>query len=252
MMDAPSEPAAARPPRPKKLSRRLLELVAIGLGSLLLRALARTWRMRIENPEVWEEPARRGEKVVYAFWHNRMLAFVHTHRRRGVVVMISRHGDGEIIARIVEKFGFGTVRGSTTRGGRAALKGLVTSARTADVAVTPDGPRGPRYVLQPGVVLAASLAGRRIVYGSYATKSCWRFGSWDRFMLPKPFAKIVVRAGEMAVAQGLDDRGLEDARRELEARLRKITADLDREVTGEVDPALVSADAAAVPGGGGR
>lgn len=215
------------------------------LGSLVFRALARTWRLTIENAEAWEGPARRGERVVYAFWHNRMLAFVRSHRGRGVVVMISRHGDGEIIAGMIEKMGFATVRGSTTRGGPAALRALVGRAASADVAVTPDGPRGPRYRLQAGVVLLASLARRKIVFGSYACSRAWRFRSWDRFMVPKPFARVVIRAGEpMEVPPGLDECGLEETRRDLERRLRRVTADLDRDVAGEVDPLLLEEDAA--------
>jgi lysophospholipid acyltransferase (LPLAT)-like uncharacterized protein len=238
-------------PKRKKLSRRILERLAVALGAVVFRLLAWTWRLTIENEEAIEGPRRRGERVVYAFWHNRMLAFVRSHRGRGVAVMVSRHGDGEIIARLIEKLGFATVRGSTTRGGAAALRGLVARAAEADVAVTPDGPRGPRYRLQPGIVLLASLAGRRIVYGSYACARAWRFGSWDRFMVPKPFARVVIRAADpLAVAPGLDERGLEEARRDLEGRLRRVTAELDREVAGEVDPLLLEAPAAAPLCGG--
>src|SRR5207244_5011790 len=101
-------------------------------------------------------------------------------------------------------------RGSTTRGGAGALRALVERAASADVAVTPDGPRGPRYRLQAGVVLLASLARRKIVFGSYAASRAWRFRSWDRFMVPKPFARVVIRAaGPIEVAAGLDARGLE-------------------------------------------
>lgn len=192
------------------------------------------------------QPGAGGRHVVYAFWHNRMLAFVHTHRHRGVTVMISRHGDGEIIARAVERFGFRSVRGSSTRGGRGALKGLIDAAAGGDVAVTPDGPKGPRYVAQAGAVLIASVTGHPIVYGSAAADRAWRFRSWDRFLLPKPFARVVVRIEPpYAVPRDLDAAGLEAARRDLERRLRRVTAELDRAVTGEVDPILVEPESAA-------
>jgi lysophospholipid acyltransferase (LPLAT)-like uncharacterized protein len=155
--------------------------------------------------------------------------------------MVSRHGDGEIIARIIERFGFRTVRGSTTRGGAAALKALIESAAQSDVAVTPDGPRGPRYVLKPGVVLAAARTGRKLVYGTFSAKRAWRFSSWDRFLLPKPFARVIIQVAEpIAFPPALQGASLEEARRDLEARLRRVTAELDREVTGEVDPLLLA------------
>lgn len=230
-------------PRKKKLSRRLLEAIAIVLGALVLRVLFRTWRVEVRDAA--GDLVDRPEKVVYAFWHNRMLGFVHTHRRRGVTVMVSRHGDGEIIARIIEQFGFRTVRGSTTRGGVSALKALIDETARFDVAITPDGPRGPRYRLKPGVVLVASKSGRKVVYGSCAASRAWRFQSWDRFIVPKPFARLVVRIeGPVEIPPELDEAATEAARRDLEARLNRLTAELDREVTGEADPALEEAAAA--------
>ena len=229
--------------RKKTLGRRVLEWLAIVVGGLLLRALMRSWRLELRNWQAIESAARRGEKVVYAFWHNRMLGFVRSHRGRGVCVMVSRHGDGEIIARIVEGLGFTTVRGSTTRGGPGALRALVERAKTADAAVTPDGPKGPRYRLQAGVVLLASLTGRKVVYGSYSASRAWRFGSWDRFIVPKPFARVVIQIAEetVTVPPDLAPPALEEARRDLERRLARVTADLDREITGEVDPLLAEA-----------
>lgn len=133
------------------------------------------------------------EPIIFALWHGQLLPLLYLHRDQGVVVLISEHSDGEIIARIASSFGFGTVRGSTSRGAARALLALarvVDSGR--DLALTPDGPRGPAKSYAPGVLMLAQRTGAPIIGAVATASSAWRLKSWDRFLIPKPFARVNV------------------------------------------------------------
>jgi lysophospholipid acyltransferase (LPLAT)-like uncharacterized protein len=204
VIDAPAPaaaPAAAVPARVRW---------AVAAGSRVLRLLARTWRVREVGREGWH--ARRaagaaGGGVVVALWHGQMLPLVAHHRDEGVAVLISEHRDGEIIARVVRAFGFATVRGSTSRGGGRALLELVSVLRRGrEVAVTPDGPRGPRHSFAPGALVAAQRAGVPLVGVVAHVDRSWRLGSWDRFEIPKPFARIVFAYSEPTPVPGATPR----------------------------------------------
>ncbi len=163
------------------------------LGAGLLRALFLTIRVRRVGREHFERFRRTGTPVIFVFWHGQLLPLVHVHRHEGIVVLVSEHGDGETIARIIERNGFGSVRGSSTRGGSGGLRGLVRSARAGrDLAITPDGPRGPRGVFKPGALAAAQMTGLPVVPLAVAASRAWRFDSWDRFMVPRPFSRVRV------------------------------------------------------------
>ncbi|MEW6247812.1 MAG: lysophospholipid acyltransferase family protein [Nitrospirota bacterium] len=134
------------------------------IGAWLIRTLGVLIRIRYEGAEVVEKLHREGRHVIFAFWHNRQLMMPLAYRGSGVYALVSRHRDGELIARIVERFGARFVRGSSTRGGAAALRELIRVGRSgADLAVTPDGPKGPRYVAKLGVVQLAKATGLPIV-----------------------------------------------------------------------------------------
>ncbi|MDF1502643.1 lysophospholipid acyltransferase family protein, partial [Roseisolibacter sp. H3M3-2] len=167
---------------------------AVAAGSRVLRLLARTWRVREVGREGWRARRASGEGgVVVALWHGQMLPLVAHHRDEGVAVLISEHRDGEIIARVVRAFGYETVRGSTSRGGGRALLELVGVLRRGrEVCVTPDGPRGPRHTFAPGALVDAQRAGVPQRDVAAHVDRAWRLGSWDRFEIPKPFARITV------------------------------------------------------------
>ncbi len=180
---------------------------AVAAGSRVLRLLARTWRVREVGREGWNARRAAGRGVVVALWHGQMLPLVAHHRDEGVSVLISEHRDGEIIARVVRAFGFATVRGSTSRGGSRALLELVSVLRRGgEIAVTPDGPRGPRHAFAPGALVAANRAGVPIVGVVAHVDRCWRLSSWDRFEIPKPFARITVAYGEPRPVPGTTPR----------------------------------------------
>ncbi len=134
------------------------------IGAWLIRTLGVLTTIRYEGAEVVEKLYREGRHVIFAFWHNRQLMMPLAYRGSGAYVLVSQHRDGELIAKIAKRFGIRAVRGSSTRGGAAALRELIRVGRTgADLAVTPDGPKGPRYVAKPGVVQLAKATGLPIV-----------------------------------------------------------------------------------------
>jgi lysophospholipid acyltransferase (LPLAT)-like uncharacterized protein len=163
------------------------------LGAGLVGSLFLTTRIRTKGREPVRKLRDEGQPVLFLCWHGHLLTLLHLHRNEGVVVLVSEHDDGEYVTRVLHRTGFGTVRGSSTRGGRKGLKGLVRAAREGhDVAITPDGPKGPRGVLKPGALAAAQMAGLPVVGVSVRPTSAWRFQSWDGFMVPKPFTSIEV------------------------------------------------------------
>jgi lysophospholipid acyltransferase (LPLAT)-like uncharacterized protein len=175
----------------------------VRLGVLLLRLLAATWRVRATGDEIVRGFRAARQPIVFTLWHGQMLPLLWHHRGQGVAVLISEHRDGEIVARVAAALGFRTVRGSTYRGADRALVGLVRELRAGrDVAVTPDGPRGPARQFAPGALVAAQRSGAPIVTVGMAASRAWRLRSWDGFMIPKPFARVVVAYGTATVEPG--------------------------------------------------
>lgn len=199
------------------------------LVASLVRLLGHTLRIRAEREESFLENRRRGQPVIFVFWHSRILPLTYIHRNQGIVVLVSEHRDGEYIARIIERMGFGTSRGSSTRGGVKGLKGLVRAARAGhDLAFTPDGPRGPPRKLKPGTLVAARLTGAPIVPIAVGGPRVWRLGSWDSHVVPKPFSRIRVCYGEPIVVPR--DASEEDVARigaDLEALLCTLSDEVD-------------------------
>jgi lysophospholipid acyltransferase (LPLAT)-like uncharacterized protein len=177
--------------------RRIRVAVITVLGGLVLRLLGSTWRVRREGGEAFDDMLRRKEPFIVVFWHGETVPVAWVHRRRGIAPLISRHADGEVIARIVEGLGYRTVRGSTSRGGVRAL--LETAQRVNEgvtVGFTPDGPRGPRHVFAPGALIVAQRTGRPIIALGATASRAWRLRSWDRHLIPKPFATVTIRYSE--------------------------------------------------------
>lgn len=202
----------------------------VGLaGSALLRVVGRTFRFRVEGAEAFRELRRQGRPVIFAFWHSRILPLAYLHRGEGVVVLVSRHADGEYITRVVSRLGFGVARGSSTRGGARGLRELVRHLRSGgDVAITPDGPRGPARRFKAGALLAAQLTEAPVVPVAAGSPSAWRLGSWDRFLIPGPFARFRVRYGTPHfVPRELGDGSLETHARILEDALNRLTDEVD-------------------------
>lgn len=167
------------------------------LGEGLLGSLFLTTRSTRVGEDYYRRFREAGRPVVFVFWHGQLLPLVHYHRNEGVVALVSEHGDGEYITRVIERHGFRTVRGSSTRGGIRGLKALIRAARVGhDLALTPDGPRGPSQRFKPGALMAAQLTGSPIVPVAAGASSAWHVDSWDRFMVPRPLSRIVIEYGE--------------------------------------------------------
>ncbi|HEY0776377.1 MAG TPA: DUF374 domain-containing protein, partial [Gemmatirosa sp.] len=175
MSDPPGTPRPPDSDAPLPWRLRVL----IGGGARVLRALARTWRVREVGRDAWHARRAAGQGTVVALWHGQMLPMLAHHRDLGIAILISEHRDGEIIARVAHTFGCATVRGSTSRGGARALLALAAALKQGtDVAVTPDGPRGPRHSFAPGALVAAQRAGVPVIGMVAHVERAWRLNSW--------------------------------------------------------------------------
>lgn len=198
------------------------------LGALVVRVLGMTWRIDRSGLAAFDERIAAGERCVFAFWHARMFPLVYTHRHRAIVVLISRHHDGELIARIIERLGFRTARGSSTRGGEEGARDLLRlAAERALLAITPDGPRGPAERVKPGLAWIASRSGLPVIPVATAARSAWVFRSWDRFRIPKPFTRVVVAYGDpIPIPADADAEALEQWRTRLDEAIAALTRDV--------------------------
>jgi lysophospholipid acyltransferase (LPLAT)-like uncharacterized protein len=215
-------------------ARWLAGALAPRLAAAAVRVLGATLRVTVVGADGLARRWASGDPLIYAVWHGRilMVPWLHarlatTHGARPVTVLVSRSRDGEILARYVRRFGLESVRGSSSRGGGEAMRALVARLRRGrDVAVVPDGPRGPRCQLQPGIVALAALTGAPIVPLGVAARPSRRLASWDEFMIPMPLARCAAVFGDpVSVARDADRAR---AAKEVERGLADVTAAADR------------------------
>jgi lysophospholipid acyltransferase (LPLAT)-like uncharacterized protein len=201
--------------------KRLQAAAIAGVGYPLIATLGRTLRWRVTGLEHFEAIRAAGHQPVMAFWHGRILPATVYFRRRGIVVITSENFDGEWIARIIERFGYGTARGSTSSGGKRAILQLVRAMKAGRPAgFTLDGPRGPARVAQPGAVWLAMATGNPLLPFHLEASAAWTTRSWDRTQIPKPFSTVGIAVGEpLYVEAHATAETLEAARLELERRL---------------------------------
>jgi lysophospholipid acyltransferase (LPLAT)-like uncharacterized protein len=195
------------------------------VGGPAIAALGSTYRWRVDGLEHYEAVVASGRQPILAFWHGRILPATLFWKHKGIVVITSQNFDGEWIARIIGRFGFGTARGSTSRGGARALVQLrrdLTAGKP--VAFTVDGPRGPAHVAQPGAVFLAGATGHPILPFHIEAARFWTMASWDRTQVPKPFSRVAVAIGEPIVVTETSDASLASGRRALEAALERSRA----------------------------
>ena len=202
------------------LSRwRRFEAAAIaGLCYPLIALLGRTLRWRVDGFHHFDSILQSGHQPIFAFWHGRILSATYYWRRRGIAVITSENFDGEWIARIIQRFGYRTARGSTSRGARRALIKLKHDmADGRPTAFTVDGPRGPARSVQPGAIWLASATGHPILPFHIEAARYWTASSWDRTQIPKPFSHVAVTIGApIEVPEEADEDLLEGKRQELE------------------------------------
>jgi lysophospholipid acyltransferase (LPLAT)-like uncharacterized protein len=202
---------------------RWAEPIAAAVGPLLVQTLAATWRVRVRGAEHLHALREARRPFVFVLWHSRILPLLFHHRREEIVLLISRHRDGEYLANLAARWGYRSVRGSTKRSGEVGLLGVVRALQGgAVVAITPDGPRGPAEQVQPGAVAAAQHAGAALLPIGARPTSAWWLGSWDRMCIPKPFSGVdIVYGPPIEVASGKE--GLRRAMDAVGRALREVT-----------------------------
>ncbi len=203
----------------------------VGLaGAAAIDALCATCRVRVEGREQ-VAAIMESRRFILCFWHARILVVAWAHQHWGSSIMVSRSEDGEIIAQVVRRQGHHPVRGSSTRGGAEAMEVLVNKLKhhVHPAGIIPDGPQGPRYVVQPGAVTLARKTGYPILPVTFSARRRWVAPSWDRFVVPRPFSECLLLFGRpIHVPADLDLAGREDRRKALEKELNRITLTADR------------------------
>lgn len=217
-------------PHAPKWHQRLVATLVYALA----HALTATFQFKLDDLSGYFSDVPQ-EKIIFAIWHNRLALALILYRRyvarrdrsRRLVALVSASRDGGWLAAILERFGVEPVRGSSSRRGPQALREMVSWGRRGhDLAITPDGPRGPCYIVQEGVISTAQLTGMPIVPVTYQLNWKIRLKSWDRFQIPLPFARCEITVGKvLRVPRETDTAGREALRKQLEAELRAITRD---------------------------
>jgi len=204
----------------KRLQARAISVV----GYRAIATLGSTLRWRTEGLEHFDQIVAGGRQPIMAFWHGRILPASYYFRRRGIVVITSENFDGEWIAGIIERFGYGTARGSTSRGAKKAVLQLVRDmARGRAAGFTVDGPRGPARVVQPGAVWLAMATGNPVLPFHLEASAHWTLRNWDQTQIPKPYATVALAIGEpLEVSRDAAPEALDAARLMLEQRLKSL------------------------------
>ncbi|KPK55849.1 MAG: hypothetical protein AMS21_13190 [Gemmatimonas sp. SG8_38_2] len=183
----------------------------------------------VEGSEYQESTWTAGEPVVFITWHGRLLPLLYLYRGRGIVMLVSQHRDGEYLTRLGTKLGYDAVRGSSTRGGFPALRELVRKVRGGrSLAITPDGPQGPREKVKPGALQVARVTGAPVIPVMAGANRAWWVEGWDRFLIPKPFATVRVAIGEpLRIPRDSSLRDLECEAQAIESQLQRLKAQVD-------------------------
>lgn len=191
---------------------------------VLVSVISRTLRIETQGID-WQDMKERSWDVpIVCSWHDRLFAGIYHLRNRGLTVMSSISFDAEYTARCIQRFGYGVIKGSSTRGGTRALVEMIRLMKQGvPMAFAIDGPRGPRHIVKPGPLLLAKRTGNPMIPICSDLKAYWTLNSWDKFRIPKPFTRAVIIFGEpIFVASDADDDGLESKRAELQDALDRL------------------------------
>lgn len=205
--------------------KRILIHLADWAFFLLIKFIGRTIRYEIDGWENFERIERAGKTPIYSFWHNRIFAGTYFFRERGIVIITSQSFDGEYIARFIQRFGYGAVRGSSTRGGVGALVEMIRlSKKGLPMGFSVDGPRGPKYVVKTGAVLLAKKTGNPLMPFVFECEKYWTLNNWDQLQIPKPFTRAKLFIAEpIYVSKEADETEIENKRLELQKKLDEAT-----------------------------
>ncbi len=213
--------------------KALRKKLVIWLGPILaywtIKALAWTMKFEVVHPEVQRSVLEKGFPAIGAFWHGRLLMMPRAYEGKKLSFLVSSHRDGQVVGKALKRFGFHAILGSTNRKGFTAFKQMLKANQEgSDIAITPDGPKGPRYQVQIGVIELAKLTGRVVVPVTFGASRRKIFNTWDYFLLPYPFSKGVFIWGDpIAVDPKGDREHMEERRILLERRLNELTERAD-------------------------
>ncbi|MBI3593575.1 MAG: lysophospholipid acyltransferase family protein [Nitrospirae bacterium] len=199
------------------------------LGFLVVLLIRMTVRIKRVGEEFIAEFYKKDRRFILAFWHGRQLFMPFSYDGKLIHILISQHGDGEIVTRAMRYFGFQSVRGSSTRGGFRAVRELLRLSGSSDIAITPDGPKGPAYKVQMGIIELARMTSLPIIPVTFSSSSRKELKAWDHFLIPHLFSKgIFIWGKPIRVEKNLTREQLEERRKDLEITLNKITEEADR------------------------
>jgi lysophospholipid acyltransferase (LPLAT)-like uncharacterized protein len=218
------------------LDRIKFFLVSIA-GYWAIRIICRTLRWEDIDWSNLEAVHQKGKRVIIAFWHGRIFLGTYAFRDRGIVVMTSQNRDGEYIARVIRRFGYGLARGSSTRGSRGAIVEILRQNKSnRDVAFTIDGPLGPRYIAKPGAAFIARKSGNAVLPFCVSVDKKWVMRSWDHFVIPKPFSRAFLKIGTpIYIDENANDEEIGRAEGEIQSRLNELQHITDTRWGGEPD-----------------
>lgn len=213
----------------KKSRKKLTLFLAIKFGWLLILGLGKSLAIKVKGRNQVRKLQEQNARYIYVLWHGRIVVPIFVHRGEGITPMVSKHADGEMIARTMERLGYHTVRGSSTRGGKEAFHEMVARIKNGAVgAMIPDGPRGPRHEFKPGTLYMAQQSGAYLVPVSFACKWKIQFSSWDKFYLPLPFSKTILLYGEpIKVPRDSSPRDLAKLRNFVQQRMIDLEKEAD-------------------------
>lgn len=205
----------------RRWRREVARKLGRNLGAIAVSLISKTWRARWDGLENLEAARGKGGGRIITLWHGRMLVPMAHHKNKGWTVLVSQSGDGDTIAPILRRYGYGVIRGSASRGGARALREMLALLESGAVLViTPDGPRGPMHAMNPGLVWMARATGYAVVPAGFVASRAWRMKSWDRFTVPKPFARVsFVYGPPIRVPREASVAELEEKSREIAAAM---------------------------------
>lgn len=201
------------------------------LGALIIRLWIRTLAFRYYCVGPNLNPMTEGfeGRYIYVFWHENILVPCYQFARRDILVLISQHADGEMIAQVCKHIGYGTVRGSSTRGGLKAMREMIRAAEDCHIAIMPDGPRGPRRHVELGLIYLAAKTGLPLVLAGVGHDRPWRLKTWDRFAIPRPWSKsVIVTLEPIQIPEDATRAELEAFRQHVEEALVEVTDRAER------------------------
>ncbi|MCC6351958.1 MAG: lysophospholipid acyltransferase family protein [Fimbriimonadaceae bacterium] len=201
--------------------RRVRPRVIGGLAAGFIRLLGATFRITTLGEVPVQEP---GKGMILCVWHALTLPSAQKHKHKGIWALFSLSKDGELQSKVFQGLGYRVIRGSTGRGGARALVECIRVLKQGDVmAITPDGPRGPDRKVQPGVLVMAQKSGAMLVPLAAAARPCWFAPSWDRYVIPFPFARVVIAYGkQIEIAEDSGEEGISRAHEALQSALESV------------------------------